>query len=54
MSPTMTNILAYSFLLVLFFIGWLKFREHLHRHRHEHGPHSSRTNPWHGFGRHYR
>jgi hypothetical protein len=54
MSPAMITILSYVFVLVLVFIAWLKYREHLHRHRHEHGPHSSRTNPSHGFGRHGR
>jgi hypothetical protein len=54
MSPAIITILAYVFVLVLLFIAWLKYREHLHRHRHEHGPHGSRTNEWHGFGRPWR
>jgi hypothetical protein len=30
------------FLLMFVLIAWLKYREHLHAHRHEHGPHSDR------------
>ena len=43
MSETMTTVLGVLFLLVMLFVGWLKFHEHLHLHRHEHGPHSHRT-----------
>jgi hypothetical protein len=35
------------FLLMFVLIAWLKYREHLHAHRHEHGPHSDRTDHFH-------
>lgn len=35
------------FCLIVLFIIWLKWREHLHMHRHEHGDHSSRTDLMH-------
>jgi hypothetical protein len=43
MSPTLTIVSVLVFLLLLLFIAWLKYREHLHMHRREHGPHSDRT-----------
>jgi hypothetical protein len=35
------------FLLMFVLIAWLKYREHLHAHRHENGPHSDRTDHFH-------
>ncbi len=52
MSSTMGAILTAGFLMIGLFIVWLKYREHLHQHRHEHGPHTHHTNPFHS--RHYR
>jgi ABC-type nickel/cobalt efflux system permease component RcnA len=43
MSAAMTIIVGASFLLIAFFLVWLKFHEHLHFHRHDHGPHSFHT-----------
>ena len=43
MSPSMVTIFSAVFLLMLLFIVWLKYREHLHMHRHEQSPHSNRT-----------
>jgi hypothetical protein len=44
--PSMTFFGA-VFLLVFVFIAWLKYREHLHAHRHERGPHGDRTDHFH-------
>ena len=35
------------FLLMFVLIAWLKYREHLHAHRNEYGPHSDRTDHFH-------
>jgi hypothetical protein len=43
MLSSMAAIFGAVFLLVLLFIVWLKYREHLHLHRHENSPHSDRT-----------
>lgn len=43
MSETMATAIGLSFALVMLFVLWLKFHEHLQLHRHEHGPHSHRT-----------
>jgi hypothetical protein len=39
----MATIIGVSFVLIMVFVGWMKFHEHLHLHRHEHGPHTNRT-----------
>jgi len=43
MSPVVAAGLPIVFCLIVVFIIWLKWREHLHIHRHERGEHSSRT-----------
>lgn len=49
--PSM-SLFGAVFLLILAFILWMKYREHLHAHRHEHGPHGDRTHHLHT--RHHR
>jgi hypothetical protein len=44
--PSMT-LFGAVFLSVFILILWLKYREHLHAHRHENGPHGDRTHPHH-------
>jgi hypothetical protein len=52
MSPALLTAMAVVFILMFVLIAWLKYREHLHMHRREHGPHSSRTDLLHRFLHH--
>ena len=43
MSAMMATFIGVSFVLIMFFVIWLKYHEHLHLHRLDRGPHSNRT-----------
>jgi hypothetical protein len=47
MAFSTSSFFIVTFFLMFLFIVWLKYREHLHAHRHEHGPHSDRTDHHH-------
>ena len=36
-SPSLITVIAVVFAIMMLLIGWLKYREHVHRHRDEHG-----------------
>jgi len=48
---TLTAVLIIGFSLILSFVAWLKFREHLHAHRREREEHTHVEFPLHSRGR---